>query len=56
MKNGYWQKILRVDLTNHKSTVGPIAEKDLRDFIGGAGLGAEILRRELPEKIEPYGL
>ncbi|MHC4113235.1 MAG: aldehyde ferredoxin oxidoreductase family protein, partial [Planctomycetota bacterium] len=54
MKNGYWQKLLRVDLTNHKSTVEPIAEKDLKDFIGGAGLGAEILRRELPEKIEPY--
>ncbi len=54
MKNGYWQKMLRVDLTNRKSTVEPIAEKDLKDFIGGAGFGAEILRRELPEKIEPY--
>ena len=54
MANGYWQKILRVNLTNHKSTVESIAEKDLKDFIGGAGLGAEILRRELPEKIEPY--
>ncbi|MHC4098663.1 MAG: aldehyde ferredoxin oxidoreductase N-terminal domain-containing protein, partial [Planctomycetota bacterium] len=54
MKNGYWQKMLRVDLTNHKSIVEPIAEKDLKDFIGGAGLGAEILRRELPEKIESY--
>jgi len=54
MKNGYWQKMLRVDLTNHKTTVEPIAEKDLKDFIGGAGLGAEILRRQLPEKIKPY--
>jgi aldehyde:ferredoxin oxidoreductase len=54
MKNGYWQKMLRVDLTSHKSTVEPIAEKDLKDFIGGAGLGAEILRRRLPDKIKPY--
>jgi aldehyde:ferredoxin oxidoreductase len=54
MKNGYWQKILRVDLTNRKLTVEPIEEKDLKNFIGGAGLGAEILRRELPEKIDPY--
>jgi len=54
MKNGYWQKMLRVDLTSRKSTVEPIEEKDLKDFIGGAGLGAEILQRELPEKIDPY--
>jgi aldehyde:ferredoxin oxidoreductase len=54
MANGYWQKILRVNVTNQKSTVESIAENDLKDFIGGAGLGAEILRRELPEKIEPY--
>ena len=54
MANGYWQKILRVNLSSHKSKVESIAEKDLKDFIGGAGLGAEILRRELPEKIEPY--
>ena len=40
MANGYWQKILRVNLTNLKSTVESIAEKDLKDFIGGAGLGA----------------
>ncbi len=55
MKNGYWQKMLRVDLTSRKSIVEPIAEQDLKDFIGGAGLAAEILRRELPAKIDPYG-
>ena len=54
MKNGYWQKILRVDLTSRKSRVESTAEKDIREFIGGAGLGAEILRRELPKKIDPY--
>jgi len=54
MKNGYWQKLLRVDLTNRKTRVDQIAEKDLKQFIGGAGLAAEILRREIPEKIDPY--
>ena len=54
MKNGYWQKLLRVDLTNRKTRVGQIAEEDLKRFIGGAGLAAEILRREVPEKIDPY--
>jgi aldehyde:ferredoxin oxidoreductase len=54
MRNGYWQKMLRVDLTNRKIRVEPILEEDLKRFIGGAGLGAEILRRELPGKITPY--
>ena len=54
MRNGYWQKILREDLTNRKTRVEHIGEEDLKNFIGGAGLGAEILRRELPAKLEPY--
>ena len=54
MKNGYWQKLLRVDLTNRKTRIEQIAEEDLKRFIGGAGLAAEILRREVPEKIDPY--
>ncbi len=54
MANGYWQKMLRVDLTARKASVEDIAEDDLRNFIGGAGLGAEILRREVSAKIDPY--
>jgi len=54
MGNGYWQKLLRVDLTNKKTSVEPIAEEDLKRFIGGAGLAAEILRREVPAKIDSY--
>jgi aldehyde:ferredoxin oxidoreductase len=54
MKNGYWQRMLRIDLTNRKTRVEEIPEKDLRRFIGGAGLGAEILRRELPRKIDSF--
>jgi len=42
-----------VDLTNKKTSVEPIAEEDLKRFIGGAGLAAEILRREVPAKIDP---
>lgn len=54
MPNGYWQKLLRVDLTSGKTSVEPIDEDDLRLFIGGAGLAAEILRRELPGGLDPY--
>lgn len=53
MGNGYWQKTLRVNLTTGDIRVEAIDEKDLKAFIGGAGLGAEILRREIPEKIDP---
>ncbi len=54
MGNGYWQKLLRVDLTNKKASVEPLEEKDLKRFVGGAGLAAEILRREVSGKIDPY--
>jgi aldehyde:ferredoxin oxidoreductase len=54
MNNGYWGKMLRVDLTHRKTRREDIPEKDLKMFIGGAGLGAEILRRELPPKIDPF--
>jgi len=53
MGNGYWQKTLRVNFTTGDIRVEEIDEKDLKAFIGGAGLGAEILRREIPEKIDP---
>ncbi len=54
MGNGYWQKTLRIDLTTGNISVETIPEDDLRRYLGGAGLGAEILRRELPAKINAY--
>jgi aldehyde:ferredoxin oxidoreductase len=54
MGNGYWQKLLRVDLTAGTSSVEDIAEADLKQLVGGAGLGAEILRREIPGKTGAY--
>lgn len=55
MGNGYWQRLLRVDLTARKSWVESIDEKDLKQFIGGAGLASKILLDEVPGKIDPYG-
>ncbi|MCF7974193.1 MAG: aldehyde ferredoxin oxidoreductase family protein [Phycisphaerae bacterium] len=54
MSNGYWQKMLRINLTDRTSRVESINEADLRAFVGGAGLAAEILRREIPDKIDAY--
>ena len=54
MNNGYRQRLLRVDLTSRTTRTEPIEENDLRQFIGGAGLAAEILRRELSGKTDAY--
>ena len=55
MNNGYWQKLLRIDLTTRTCTVEPIPLDELKAFVGGAGLAGEILRRETPAKQDPYG-
>ncbi len=55
MGNGYWQRILRIDLTNRTTQVQPLEENDLQRFIGGAGLAGEILRREVGSRQDPYG-
>jgi len=54
VSSGYWQRLLRVDLGSRTTKAEPIAEEDLKGFIGGAGLGAEILRREVPANLDPY--
>lgn len=46
-------KMLKVDLTNHQFSVEEIARKDLDYFLGGRGLGAAILYRELSPKTDP---
>lgn len=53
MGNGYWQKCLRVDLSSGRIYTENIEEADLKNFIGGAALGAEYLRREVGGKIDP---
>ncbi|HDM09983.1 MAG: hypothetical protein JRI39_07560 [Deltaproteobacteria bacterium] len=55
MENGYWQRQLRVDLTERKISIEPIEEDDLRRFVGGSGLASKILLDEVPGKIDPYG-
>src|SRR4030042_4555255 len=54
MANGYWRKILRVDLSNKRTRVTEIGEDVLKKVIGGAGLGAWILKNELPGKTDAY--
>ncbi|MFW6096407.1 MAG: aldehyde ferredoxin oxidoreductase N-terminal domain-containing protein, partial [Bacteroidota bacterium] len=47
--NGYYGKLLEVNLTNGKIKKTEIAGEDLNKFIGGRGLGAKLLWDRLPE-------
>lgn len=55
MIGGYMGKILNVDLSNHKVWEEQLDEKLLRDFIGGAGLGARLLFSRQKAKVDPLG-
>ncbi|HXG14704.1 MAG TPA: aldehyde ferredoxin oxidoreductase N-terminal domain-containing protein, partial [Calidithermus sp.] len=42
----YAGRILRVDLTKRKCWAEPWSPEDMREYLGGVGLGALILYRE----------
>lgn len=51
---GYWNKILRVDLTTKKITKEEVGDDIFKLFVGGAGIGAEILWKEVPPEVKPF--
>jgi len=53
MASGYWNKILRIDLTDRKITKEGIDDEVCKLFVGGAGIGAKILWEEVPPAINP---
>lgn len=53
MSNGYWGKVLRVDLTNKAYKTENVPEGVWKMFVGGSGFGAKILLEEVPPKINP---
>ncbi len=48
---GYAGKLLRVNLTTGKIWAEPWSPDEMREMIGGVGLGAMILYREVPAKV-----
>lgn len=54
MTLGYWNKILRVDLTNRKITKEEIDEDTCKLFVGGAGIGAKILWEEISSEVSAF--
>ncbi|MCL4534294.1 MAG: hypothetical protein M1370_03935 [Bacteroidetes bacterium] len=49
---GYAGKFLRVDLTSERITEETFDEATLRQWVGGAGIGARILYEEVPPGVE----
>ncbi len=51
---GFFNQLLRVNLSKQKSTVEPIPESILRTYLGGKGLGSYLLLKENPPHIDPF--
>ncbi len=51
---GFFNQLLRVDLSKKKAAVEPIPETILRSYLGGKGLGSFLLMRENPPGIDPF--
>src|SRR4030043_1834297 len=52
--DGFFNRLLRVDLSKKKTTVEPIPESVLRSYLGGKGLGSFLLLKENPPRIDPF--
>ena len=51
---GWTGKILRVDLTSGKSSVEPVPEDWMHDYVGGRGLADRYLYEEMDPTVDPY--
>lgn len=55
MPNGYWGKILRVNLTTGETSVDEHGDRFYRTYLGGRGIIAHYLLTQVPPKIDPLG-
>jgi len=51
---GFFNRLLRVDLTKKKTRVEPIPDSILRSYLGGKGLGSYLLLKENRPRIDPF--
>jgi len=51
---GFFNRLLRIDLSKQKSSVEPIPESILRSYLGGKGLGSYLLLKENAPHIDPF--
>jgi len=52
--NGYWGKVLRVNLSNGRITEEEISESVFKKFIGGSGFGAKVIYDEVKSNTDPF--
>ena len=55
MHNGFWGRILRVDLTSGAVTIDEHDERFYRTYLGGRGLVVDCLLKEVPPGCDPLG-
>lgn len=55
MPNGYWGKILFVNLSTGQITVETPSESVYRQYLGGYGLGVHVLYERMPAGVDPLG-
>ena len=55
MTNGYWDRILHVDLDRGETRVESLGEAFWRRHLGGRSLIAHYLLREVPKDADPLG-
>ncbi|MBS3920925.1 MAG: aldehyde ferredoxin oxidoreductase family protein [Deltaproteobacteria bacterium] len=51
---GFFNRLLRIDLSDKKTTVEPIPDSILRSYLGGKGLGSYLLLKENPPHVDPF--
>lgn len=50
---GFFNRLLRIDLSNQKWTVELIPDTILQSYLGGKGLGSYLLLKENPPRVDP---
>ena len=53
--NGFYQRLLRINLTDRSYEVEEISESILKRFLGGKGLGSYLLVKNVPGDCDPLG-
>ena len=51
---GFFNQLVRIDLSKQKITVEPIPELIFRSYLGGKGLGSYLLLKENPPLVDPF--
>jgi aldehyde:ferredoxin oxidoreductase len=54
LMKGFFNQLLRIDLSRKKASVDPIPDSILQSHLGGKGLGSYLLLKENPPHVDPF--